>query len=132
MTTPTPPTIDSVVAKYIELRDKLARMKADYEAEIAPIKGAMDKIENYLLGRANELGVDSFKTEHGTAYTSSRTSVKVADKDVFFNYVQEHQEWSLMEIRAAKVAVEQFVAANEEVPPGLDIVTERTLNVRRS
>lgn len=128
----TAPTIDAVVAKYIELRDELARMKGDYEAQAAPLKTAMDKIENYLLARANELGVDSFKTEHGTAYTSTRTSVKVADKDAFFTYVQEHSEWSLMEIRAAKTAVEQYVAANEEVPPGLDIVTERTLNVHRS
>lgn len=126
------PTIDQVVERYVNLRDDIAQKKADFEAAIAPLKAALEKIETYLLGRANELGVDSFKTPHGTAYTSVRTSVKVADKEAFLNFCKSKDEFGLMEVRASKVAIEQYVASQEETPPGIDIVTERTLNVRRS
>ena len=48
-----------------------------------PLMRWMDKIENHLLALANEQGVQSFATEHGTAYKHTATYRKVEDWGAF-------------------------------------------------
>jgi len=125
--------INEAVALYIKLRDQKAQMKAEFDEKVAGITEKLDKLEAKLLDAFNKTGVDSVKTEFGTAYTQVRTSVTTADRDAFFNFVKANEEWSLLEVRPAKVAVEQFRAANDnDIPPGLNIREERVVNVRRS
>ena len=125
--------INEAVEMYIKMRDKKAQMKAEFDASVAPLTEKMDKLEIKLLQAFDQLGMDSVKTEFGTAYTTVRTSASVADKDTFMNFVKEQGEWSLLEIRAAKLAVEQFRDANDNtLPPGINIREERVVNVRRS
>lgn len=125
--------INEAVELYIKMRDKKAQMKAEFDEQIAPLNEKMEKLEAKLLQAFQTLGMDSVKTEFGTAYTTVRTSASVADKDAFMNFVKEQGEWSLLEIRAAKLAVEQFREANDnELPPGINIREERVVNVRRS
>jgi hypothetical protein len=93
----------------------------------------MDKLEAKLLEVFNTTGMDSIKTEFGTAYTSTRTTASVADRDVFMDYVKAHEEWSLMEIRASASAIKQFQEASDgDLPPGINLAVERTVNIRRS
>lgn len=125
--------LNEAVQLYIQLRDKKAEMKAEFDAKLAEVQGKMDKLEVKLLQAFETAGIDSIKTEFGTAYTQVRTSVTTADRDTFFNYVRDNEEWSLLEVRPAKTAVEQFRAANDnEIPPGLNIREERVVNIRRS
>ena len=124
--------LSEAVSLYIQMRDKKAQMKADFEASIAPLNEKMEKLEAKLLDVFNKTGMDSVKTEHGTAYTTTRTTASVADRDTFMEYVKEHEEWSLLEVRASKTAVEQFKAVHDDIPPGVSIREERVVNIRRS
>lgn len=124
--------LSEAVSLYIQMRDKKAQMKADFEASIAPLNEKMEKLEAKLLDVFNKTGMDSVKTEHGTAYTTTRTTASVADRDAFMEYVKEHEEWSLLEVRASKTAVEQFKAVHDDIPPGVSIREERVVNIRRS
>jgi hypothetical protein len=125
--------LSDAVSLYIKLRDRKAEIKAQMDEAIKPIQEKMDKLEVKLLEAFQATGVDSVKTEFGTAYTSVRTTASIADRDAFMEFVKAHSEWSLLEIRAAKLAVEQFRAANDnELPPGINIREERVVNVRRS
>jgi hypothetical protein len=81
----------------------------------------------------NKTGMDSVKTEHGTAYTAVRTTASVADREAFMEFVKANEEWSLLEVRASKTAIEQFRDSNnDELPPGVNIRSERVVNIRRS
>lgn len=124
--------LSELVAKYIELRDKKYELKHKYEFQVAQLDEVLDKIEAKLLQTFDSAGMDSVKTEFGTAYASTRSTASVADREAFFEFVKEKQEWSLLEIRAAKLAVEQYKAANEDLPPGINWREERVVNVRRS
>lgn len=75
--------VSQYVKAYRDLRDKKGTIDAAYKTKTAPIVEMMDKIENHLLKLANEQGVQSFATEHGTAYKNKATYCKVADWDVF-------------------------------------------------
>lgn len=122
-----------VVKTYIKLRDRRAQRKSEYEAADAADKEKQEKIEAYLLKEFNESGIDSIRTEFGTAYKSSRTSATVADWDAFFtNYVVPNAAWEMLERRVNKTAVEQFKAANEDLPPGINWSETQVVNIRRS
>lgn len=125
--------LSEAVSLYIQLRDKKAQMKADFEASIAPLQEKMDKLEAKLLEVFNKTGMDSVKTEFGTAYSTVRTTASVADRDVFMDYVKTNEEWALLEVRVSKTAVDQFRSANDdELPPGINVREERVVNIRRS
>lgn len=125
--------LSEAVELYIKLRDRKAEMKAEFDAQVAGIQEKMDKLEAKLLEVFNKTGTDSVKTPFGTAYISTRVSVTAVDREAFMNFVRANEEWSLLEVRPSKTAVEQFRAANDnEIPPGLNIREERVVNVRRS
>jgi phage host-nuclease inhibitor protein Gam len=125
--------LSEAVSLYIQMRDKKAQMKADFEASVAPLNEKMDKLEAKLLDVFNKTGMDSVKTEFGTAYATTRTTASVADREAFMEYVKANEEWALLEVRTSKTAVEQYRAANDnELPPGINLREERVVNIRRS
>jgi hypothetical protein len=125
--------MSELVAKYIELREKKAQHKAEYEMKIAKLDDVMAKIEVKLLEVFDQTGMDSVKTEFGTAYTSTRNTASVADREAFMDFVKTKDEWPLLEVRASKTAVEQFRDSNDgELPPGINWRSERVVNIRRS
>ena len=124
--------LSDLVAKYIELRDKKYELKHQYDFKAAQLDEVLGKIESKLLQVFDSAGMDSVKTEFGTAYASTRSTASVADKETFMNFIKENEEWSLMEVRAAKLAIEQYKTANGDLPPGVNYREERVVNIRRS
>ncbi|TDN70482.1 hypothetical protein [Paraburkholderia sp. BL10I2N1] len=125
--------LNEVVSTYIALRDKIAARKKAHKEELEPIEQAMEQIEAVLLRTFDATGLESAKTEKGTAYVSTRTSATVADREVFLDFIKAKEEWPLADIRAAKTAIEVFKDSNGgELPPGINWREERTINVRRS
>lgn len=125
-------TLDQLVEQYIALRDMKAQKKAAYELEVGKIVAVMDKVEARLLQLFTQIGADSVKTSAGTAYVSTRSSATVADWDTFLTHVQSNGAWELLERRCSKTAIEQYKAANEDLPPGVNWSEERVVNIRRS
>ena len=81
------PTVDEVVKKYIEIRDRKAEIAKRQSAELVPLNDAMANIEKWLMDQMNTLGVDSFKTAHGTPYKANSNSVKLTDAGAFKGHV---------------------------------------------
>lgn len=122
-----------LVEVYIELRDRRARRKAAFENEDSEDKGKQEKIEGMLLQRFNADGIDSVKTPFGTAYTTTRTTASVADKEVFMSWADAQDDrWEYIEVRADKKNVEAYREANDDLPPGINWTESRVINVRRS
>lgn len=124
--------LSEAVSIYIKMRDKKAQMKAEFDASVAPLNEKMEKLEAKLLDVFNKTGIDSVKTEFGTAYTTTRVTASVADREIFMTHVRENDDWALLEVRASKTAVEQYRETNNDLPPGVSIREERVVNVRRS
>ena len=124
--------LSEVVAKYVELREKKANLKSEYDMQVAPIEAKMAKIEGKLLEVLDQTGGKSFRTPHGTAYVSVRTTASVADRETFFEFVKQNEEWPLLQVAVVKSAVEQYKSVNQELPPGINWREERVVNIRRS
>jgi phage host-nuclease inhibitor protein Gam len=124
--------LSEAVSIYIKMRDKKAQMKAEFDASVAPLNEKMEKLEAKLLDVFNKTGMDSVKTEFGTAYTTTRVTASVADREIFMTHVKENDDWALLEVRASKTAVEQYRDTNDDLPPGISMREERVVNIRRS
>lgn len=124
--------LDKIVERYVALRDRKAELKKAFEEQAATLTEAMDRLEAAILAHLNETGSESFRTSAGTAYKSVGTSITVADKAAFKDYLLETGQWELADIRAAKKNIEAFKAANDDLPPGLNWSQAITVGVRRS
>lgn len=124
--------LDDIINKYIELRDKKAEYKAEYEAKVAEIESALTRIERHLLGKMQEQGLKSLPTTAGTAYIQHRTSATVADWDATLRFIQENEAWGMLEHRVSKKVVEEYKAANDDLPPGINWSEAIVVNVKRS
>lgn len=123
--------MEKLIAAYIRLRDAKARLKEKHKQELEPLDTAMDKIESRFLAAFEKDGVQSVKTPEGTAYKQERVSIAPADWDAFLGWVRETEQWSCLERRVAKSAIEEVVAQTGDLPPGLNRRSEFVVNVRR-
>jgi hypothetical protein len=122
----------SLLKLFIALRDRRAERKAAYQADDEGDRTKQDRIENEFLRRFNERGIDNVSSRGvGTAYKSTRASATVADWDTLLGHVQENDAWELLERRVSKTAVEQFKAAHEDLPPGVNWSETQVVNFRR-
>lgn len=124
--------LSEAVELYIKMRDRKAELKAEFDAKVAPLNEKMDKLEAKLLDVFNQTGMDSVKTEFGTAYSTTRVTASVADKEVFMAHIRANDDWGLLEVRASKTAVDQYRSVHDDIPPGVSMREERVVNVRRS
>ena len=151
-------TIDEVVESYVAIREVKRQMEREHEEALKPVQEKLEKIETYLLARMQEDGVENYKTKSGTAYKAVRVSCKMADasmyKEFVFTPVIRALErvlenvglpnmtaalretilttplWNLVDFRALKKGVEEYIEDHKQVPPGLDVSQTTTVNVR--
>ncbi len=122
----------TLVKLFIALRDRRARRKADYQLDDVEDKEKQEKIEIEFLKRFNERGIDNVSARGvGTAYRSVRASAKVSDWDSLLEFIKEEGAWEMLERRVSKVAVEQFKAEMNDLPPGVDWGETQVINFRR-
>lgn len=124
--------LDKIVERYVKLRDRKTQMDAAHKAAVAEIANAMERLENAFKTTLDKMGVEAVRTEHGTVFKSISTSVTVADKVAFKEYLQETGNWELADIRAGKAAIEHFRQENDDLPPGINWRQAITIGVRRA
>ena len=122
----------TLVKLFIALRDRRARRKADFQLDDVDDKEKQERIEIEFLKRFNERGIDNVSARGiGTAYRSVRASAKVADWDSLLEFIQKEGAWEMLERRVSKVAVEQFKAETDDLPPCVDWGETQVINFRR-
>lgn len=124
--------INTIIAKYVEIRDKVKEIGERHAQELAPYKEMMARVEVFLLSQLQEQKVDSLKGKAGTAYITRTTSATLADRQVFFDFAMQNDQKDLLDIRVAKTAVAAYKAQHGDIPPGVTWREELGVNVRRA
>jgi predicted transcriptional regulator len=130
--------VDTLVTKFVELRDRKAKIEKDAEEAKKPLNELMDAIETKIKEELHAQGATSLKTPHGTAYLAYRESATVADWDALLTYIQREQQWDLLEHRVSKTTVKTLMEEDRNgeyqnpPPPGVNFTRFETINVRRS
>lgn len=116
---------------YIKLRDTKADKDKAHKASLEKLVAAMDKIEGALLEHMIESGTNSVASDAGTAYKSTQLSATVEDKETFMAFVKETDQFEALDIKANKTFVAEYMAENQEAPPGVKTSQMATIGVRR-
>jgi len=128
---------DVLVAKYVELRDRCTAAKKRYEAEVAPMKELMVKLEDKLQEILDNIGANSLNTDHGTVFRTYKESATVGDWNALLDYIKENDQWSLLERRVSKTHVKELMEEARDgsyrnpPPPGVNLVRIAAVQVRR-
>lgn len=123
--------VGAAVAKYVTLRDSLTEWSRKKDAEEQKRKKKLEEIEMWLLQQSEALGVDSFKTEYGTAYKSMEEHYRIQDWNQVLEYVKRTDNFQVFQKRVTKTAVKEIQTETGELPDGLDYFTEFKMHVRR-
>lgn len=124
-------TIDDAVSAYVSIRDELDRVRKEFKKHEADSKSHLQRIEMWILEKANELGMESIRTASGTAYKTTKKSYRVGIWNDFIEWIKATDNFQCLEKRAAKLAVMDVHKDTGEIPPGLDYIEEITIDVRR-
>lgn len=126
-------SIDNIVERYVTLRDRKAELKKAYEASVEELDKGMDKIENFLLKQLQEMGTEAFKTAHGTAYVTTKTSATIRDWDEFKGFLSDQPDpFYFLDRKANKTAVEEYSKEHNDLPAGINWTAIKAVNIRRS
>ena len=124
--------INDLVKMYRETRDFLAAERKQFEALERQLDDLLLRIGMCLREKGDELGVDSFKTEFGTAYRAVTVKYRVGNWDTVLQYIKDTNNFQMLEKRVGKNACKEIHQATGAVPPGLEFSQEVTFNVRAS
>lgn len=124
--------LERLLRAYMQMREKRAEIKRDYEEADGSLKHKMGLVEAALLKMLNESGSDALKVKGiGQAYLAKRVIVKATDWNALHDFIMETKQIDLLQKRIASRVVQEYVDTEGKLPPGVDMSTERVVNVRR-
>lgn len=94
--------ISQVIRKIRDLRDELSVRRKEFDTYEKEVKEDIDRLSMWLKERADEQGVTSFATDEGTAYKTSKVTLRCDDWSKFIEFVKEHDAYHCIEKRPAK------------------------------
>jgi len=128
--------IDEMIKQYRAIRDALALERKAFDIYESIAKGEMETLENMALGIANETGVDSFKTEHGTMFKTLSTYARLGageeSKELRNAYIMRTGDFGMITSHVAKAHVQELIA--EGIDPasfGVEYVQQFKMVFRR-
>lgn len=117
--------ISEMLESYVQIADYIDTA----EAQLKPAKEALANIKEALLGKMNELDLNSLKSQAGHAIARVKTvSAKVEDAEAFYDFVFETGDTSYLTKHVSKDAVEAYIAEHNATPPG--VISEQVTTIR--
>ena len=146
--------LGALIERYHELKATVKEMEMEYAEATKPYNAAIQAIETECLARLQAQGLQNAKTPHGTAYLATQTRVSVKDKTAFLRSMLEKvvqdvaavdwnfattmdvveevlQDFPMLDIRALKEPVKEFVKENNANPPGVEVSHWVECNIRK-
>ena len=123
--------VDDVIQAYIKLRDDTDALEKRHKEELKPLRDKMSKCELWLQNQLQLAGLQSFKSDKGTAFFQEVQTVSVPGWEDTKKFIQEKDMWDLLDRRVSKSAVLDYIETYGEVPPGVNVVRTKLVRVRR-
>ena len=123
--------IDQLISKYIAIRDHKTELKKQFDADTAKLDAGLKRIEQALAQHLQQTGVERVGSANGVAFFSTSRTATVADRESFFNYLQDTGNWHLADIRAAKKQIAEYRDEMDDLPPGINWEEARVVRVNR-
>lgn len=124
--------VEKLVEAFIELRDLRSQNKREFEAEDAPLKERMEKIEATLLAYTNKQGVSSVRVPAGTVSVVIKMRSSGEDWNATYEWIMENGRPDILARRFNDKVIEEIIEELGGPPPGIKIDRERSVQIRRA
>jgi len=121
-----------LIQRYVELRATKTLIVAAQSAQLKPYSEAMETIELALLDYLNQNGLDNLKSPFGTAYRSTVVNTKMIDRQALVADCKARDNFDVFTNSLTKEVVKAYLEEYKQAPPGVEISTFATVNVRKS
>jgi len=118
------------IRQYRFVRDEIKKLDEEHESFMKERRALLSWLGSDLLNMLNATGQDSAKTQSGTAYITTQVSATLRDAEEFRRFVIDGQRWEMIDWRANKSAVKDWVAEHQNEPPGVAYNPVRVVGVR--
>lgn len=124
--------LNKLVTAYRNIREAITEKEAQHTEQMGELRSKMDVISAELLEFCNVNGVDSIRTPAGTVSRRVTTRFWSSDWESFYNFVDEHDAYHLLEKRIHNGNMQQFLDENPDLlPQGLQTDRKYTVQVRK-
>jgi len=126
--------VNELVKEYISKRDALSEKRKEFTDFESVTKMEMADLEAQILEISNDTGVESFKTEFGTAFRTTKDYARIAPgaRDEVDEYVLKSGNTQIFTSHISKAAVKELM--NEGVNPaemGIEYIQEDVVQIRK-
>ena len=127
------PDADKLVRVHQKISAALKKLKTDYEAAAAVLKGQQDTVESAMLQFLNDTKQKTAKTENGLFYWQVKLTPSGADWGALYAWVREENAFEVFHKRISSTFIKTYMEENENaLPPGVNVKREREICVRKS
>lgn len=125
--------VDKLVEAYISIRGEREKLARQFEVQDQELKGQLEKLEQVMLEKCNDIGADSIRTGHGTIIKNLRESFVCGDWDNFKKFVLDNQALELLQQRISQANMKEYLSTREDegMPPGISTMREFKVTVRK-
>lgn len=125
---------EDLVEAYLNIREAREKLAQEYEDADSELKKDMVHLEQMMLGVCQDQGADSIKTKYGTVIRKVNQRFYCSDWENFRKFVLENDAVDLFERRLHQGNFRQFMEEheNEGLPPGVNVMREYGVTVRRA
>src|SRR5262245_33425338 len=110
-------THETMIMKYLELRDAKEALAKRHKEEMGKYTEAMGLIEAFLKDYLQKSVLQRIGTPDAVAFLHRTRSATVADTGVFREYVISNANFELADMRPKVEAVETYVTEHDGNPP---------------
>jgi len=126
-------SVDKLVAVYIKMRDKRAKLLREYEEADGSIKTQMELVESKLLELCKDIGVDRLGSQHGMVMRTVKTRYWTSDWESMHKFILDNKMPELLERRISQTTMKQLLEENPDLMPmGMNIDSKYSVTIRRN
>ena len=124
--------IDKLVGAYVACRDALGEERKNFKEIEGKYKSDLGVIEDAIMKLADDQGVESFKTEFGTAFKTRKDFISVENWDAALDYIVLNDLKHMLTKSVSKASAKEYMGVNGgKLPPGLKYGSIPVISIRR-
>jgi hypothetical protein len=128
----TSPNFELRVSQYVKLRDMIKAEDDAHKERIKSKKETLEKLNGVMLAHLQTIGADSVATAFGTVSKTTKKSASIVDMSAFWTFcITQGVIDDAVDKKANVGWVEEYLKANNSLPPGVNFSQVDLVGVRR-
>lgn len=125
--------IGEMVDLYQQINEERRELKRAFDEKERSLRADEERIKLAILGFMQKNNVKSVRTDFGTAYQQEDITPTGSDWQAFYDWVAENNAFDALQRRIKTSFIKEYMETHDgDTPPGVSVLRELTVHIRRS